>query len=100
MDAVQARLLAGVLGPLADPTRLRLTSLIPGADEACVCELTAPLTVSHHLRVLAGLVTAQRRGTWVYSRARRETLEALGSLFSGALWSRSARHWPDVCWRS
>ncbi len=63
MHVGQAELLAGLLSALADPTRLRLISLIAAADEACVCDLTAPFTVSqptisHHLRVLreAGLV--------------------------------------------
>lgn len=92
MGAEQADSLGGLLRALADPVRLRLMSLIAAADEVCVCELTAPFTVSqptisHHLRVLreAGLVDCERRGTWVYYRARRETLAALGGLFSGVL---------------
>lgn len=92
MDAEQAASLSGLLRALADPIRLRLMSLIASADEICVCDLTGPFTVSqptisHHLRVLreAGLVECQRRGTWVYYRARRETLEALGGLLSGTL---------------
>ncbi|MGA8016962.1 MAG: metalloregulator ArsR/SmtB family transcription factor [Candidatus Dormiibacterota bacterium] len=92
MDAEQADSLGSLLRALADPVRLRLMSLIAAADEVCVCELTAPFavsqpTISHHLRVLreAGLVDCQRRGTWVYYRARRETLAALGGLFSEVL---------------
>lgn len=41
--------------------------------ELCVCDLESRFdlgqpTVSHHLRILreAGVVTAERRGTWVY----------------------------------
>jgi ArsR family transcriptional regulator, arsenate/arsenite/antimonite-responsive transcriptional repressor len=92
MSAEQADAVAGLLKALADPVRLRLMSLIAAADEACVCDLTAPFalsqpTISHHLRVLreAGLVDAQRRGTWVYYRAQREALDAIGGLFADAL---------------
>ena len=95
MSAQQAESVAGLLKALADPVRLRLMSLIAGADEACVCELTTTFavsqpTISHHLRVLreAGLVDSERRGTWVYYRARREALEAVGGLFGDAVLSR------------
>ncbi|MDQ3734938.1 MAG: metalloregulator ArsR/SmtB family transcription factor, partial [Actinomycetota bacterium] len=65
MDLEQAEALAGVLKAIAEPTRLRLISLVAAHDgaEACVCELTDPVglsqpTVSHHLKVLvdAGLL--------------------------------------------
>ncbi len=88
----QAERVAGLMKALSDPVRLRLMSLIAAADEACVCDLTAPFTVSqptisHHLKVLrdAGLVDGERRGTWVWYRARREALDAIGGLFAGAL---------------
>ena len=67
--------LSQVLKALADPTRLRLLSLIASHDgaEACVCDLTEPVglsqpTVSHHLKVLvdAGLVARDKRGVWAY----------------------------------
>jgi ArsR family transcriptional regulator len=83
--------LAGVLKAIADPTRLRLLSLIyahTGA-EACVCELTTPLgltqpTISHHLKVLvdAGLLTRDKRGVWAYYRAVPARLAALGTLIA------------------
>jgi ArsR family transcriptional regulator len=69
--------LAALLRVLADPSRLRILSLIHAqpSHEACVCHLTDSLelsqgTVSHHLRVLyeAGLVDRERRGNWVYYR--------------------------------
>ena len=95
MGAAQAETMAGLLRALADPIRLRLMSIIAAADEACVCDLTAPFTVSqptisHHLRVLkeAGLVDSERRGTWVYYRARPEALDALGGLFTAAVAAR------------
>jgi len=71
----QARELASVLKALADPTRLRLLSLVAatGGGEACVCDLTEPVgltqpTVSHHLKVLvdAGLLVREKRGVWAY----------------------------------
>ncbi len=83
--------LAGVLKAIAEPTRLRLLSLIAAhADgEACVCDLSAPIeltqpTVSHHLKVLrdAGLVTSERRGTWVYYKTVPQRLAALSQLLA------------------
>lgn len=65
-----------LLKAVADPHRLTILAMLAGADdEVCVCEFTEGLplnqpTVSHHLRILreAGLVTCERRGTWVYYR--------------------------------
>ena len=92
LTAEQAEHAAGLLKALADPVRLRLMSIIAARDEACVCELTTPFevsqpTISHHLKVLrdAGLVDCERRGTWVWYRARRAALDAVGGLFHGAL---------------
>ena len=71
----QATDLAHTLKAIADPSRLRLMSLLADqpAGEMCVCELTEPLglsqpTVSHHLKVLtdAGLLSREKRGTWAY----------------------------------
>jgi len=69
--------LAPLFKALADPMRLRLLSLIACHDggESCVCDLldafdvTAP-SVSYHLKILreAGLISSERRGTWVYYR--------------------------------
>jgi len=77
--------LAGWFGVLADPTRLRLLSLIAAADEACAaCDLVEPLgvsqpTVSHHLKTLrdSGLVESEKRGRWVYYRPVPEALSVL-----------------------
>jgi ArsR family transcriptional regulator len=80
-----------VLKVLADPTRLRLLSLIQAQPdgEACVCHLTAPVglsqpTVSHHLKVLldAGLVTREQRGSWAYFRVVPEALATLRALLT------------------
>lgn len=86
LDAATAKRLAGVLRALAEPTRLRLVSLIAGhaGGEACVCELTEPVglsqpTVSHHLRTLvdAGLLQREQRGRWAYYRLVPGALDAL-----------------------
>jgi ArsR family transcriptional regulator len=61
---------------LADPHRLAMLATVARAgDDVCVCDFTGALpleqpTVSHHLKILreAGLVTCERRGTWVYYR--------------------------------
>ena len=79
--------LARAFKALGDETRLGMMLLIAGRDELCVCEiephfdLSQP-TVSHHLKQLkdAGLVSAERRGTWVYYRAERAILHKLRQL--------------------
>ena len=85
----QAELLARKLKALADPTRLRLISIVAASDgaEACVCDLTEPIglsqpTVSHHLRILleAGYLTRSRRGTWAYYRLVPGALESVSQL--------------------
>ena len=82
-EAAQTAAMFRVLG---DPSRLQLLSLIANQPkgEACVCELTEPLglsqpTVSHHLKVMyeAGLLSKERRGTWIYYRLVPERIEAL-----------------------
>jgi ArsR family transcriptional regulator len=84
---------AALLKAVADPYRLTMISTLADAlDEVCVCDFTDALplnqpTVSHHLRILreAGLVTCERRGTWVYYRiasdARSRIEGALASIF-------------------
>ena len=77
---------------IGDPVRQRLLSLIASAgSETCVCDLndafdlTQP-TISHHLKVLreAGLVSSERRGTWVYYRLDPEALARLAALLDTA----------------
>jgi ArsR family transcriptional regulator len=66
---------------LGDETRLRLMHLLVCYEETlCVCEMMDALElpqyqVSRHLSVLknAGLVTSQRRGTWMYYSLEAET---------------------------
>ncbi|MCT2277692.1 ArsR/SmtB family transcription factor [Micromonospora chalcea] len=91
VPAETAAVLAPAFKALGDPVRLQLMSMIASADggEACVCDLTPAFdltgpTISHHLKTLreAGLVDAERRGTWVYYRARPQILRQLAGLLS------------------
>jgi ArsR family transcriptional regulator len=74
---------------LSDPVRLRLLSSIASrtGGEACVCDISVGVdvsqpTISHHLKVLrdAGLLTSERRASWVYYAVVSEALTALSSL--------------------
>jgi ArsR family transcriptional regulator len=89
LSAAEARELSVLLKAIADPARLRLVSLIACHEggEACVCELTGAFdltapTISHHLRVLreAGLISSERRGTWVYYRTNEGVLARLAAV--------------------
>jgi ArsR family transcriptional regulator len=91
IQPAEAETLAGVFKALADPSRLRLISLVAAHEdaEACVCELTDPVglsqpTVSHHLRILvdAGILTREQRGRWAYYRLVPDTLNALSALIA------------------
>ncbi|MBN9215691.1 MAG: transcriptional regulator [Microbacterium sp. SCN 70-200] len=71
----EAESLALTMKALADPTRLRLLSIVAASEnsEACVCDLVEPIglsqpTISHHLKVLtsAGFLTRRKRATWAY----------------------------------
>src|SRR5690242_16509329 len=91
LPAQTAAVLAPAFKALGDPVRLQLMSMIASAPdgEVCVCELTPGFelsgpTISHHLRTLreAGLVDAERRGTWVYYRPRPGILRQLAALLT------------------
>ena len=73
-----------LLKALAEPTRLRLATLLALNGETCVCELAAALDapdfrISRHLTIMKdrGLVAARREGTWIHYRlaAPRSRLE-------------------------
>ena len=89
LSAEQADRIVVLLKALSDPTRLRLMSLIAATDELCVCDLMGPFgvsqpNISHHLKVLheSGLLDREKRGTWVFYKARPAAMAALGSLFT------------------
>jgi ArsR family transcriptional regulator len=91
LDAVAAERLAAVLKVLAEPTRLRLLSLVAAHQdsEACICNLTdlvgvSQPTVSHHMKLLvdAGLLDREQRGKWAYYRLVPGALDTLTTLLS------------------
>lgn len=78
---------------LGDATRLEVVGLLAArGKELCACEIESHFelsqpTVSHHMRLLreAGIVSAERRGTWVYytlDRGLREKLREFGALLA------------------
>jgi ArsR family transcriptional regulator, arsenate/arsenite/antimonite-responsive transcriptional repressor len=77
---------AALFKALGDETRLDILGfLLSKGDALCVChiedhvkELSQP-TISHHLRLLreAGLVTTERRGTWIHYSIDRSVRERL-----------------------
>jgi ArsR family transcriptional regulator len=109
ITAGQAEKLARTLRALAEPTRLRLVSMVAAHEggEACVCDLTGPLgltqpTISHHLKVLvdAGIFTRAKRGKWAFYAlvpAALDTLAAVlstsGSIISSTAGPADARPW-------
>jgi len=83
LTVARAETLAHAFAALSDPVRLRLLSLIAtsAAGEVCACDVVDQLgksqpTISHHLKVLreAGLVTADKRGVWMWYRAVPERI--------------------------
>ena len=89
ISADQAESLATALRAIADPTRLRLISMVAAHDggEACVCDLTEPVglsqpTVSHHLKILveAGILIREQRGKWAYYTLQPDRLQAIADL--------------------
>jgi len=93
ITASQATGLARLLKALADPTRLRLVSMVAAREdgEACVCDLTEPLgltqpTISHHLKILveAGIFNRDKRGVWAYYSLVPAALSALSAVLQPA----------------
>jgi len=91
LGAGDATTLARTFKALADPTRLRLLSLVAAHEggEACVCDLVEPVglsqpTVSHHLKVLvdAGLLVRQKRGVWAYFTLVPAAMDAVAAVLT------------------
>jgi ArsR family transcriptional regulator len=89
LSAEEAVELAAAFKALGDPVRLRLLSLIAAHEggEACVCDISGAFelsqpTISHHLKVLrqAGLVSSERRATWVYYRVNPQVIGLLANV--------------------
>lgn len=92
-DVEQAAAVAQVFKALGDPVRLRIVSIVASnaGGEVCVCDITGAFdlsqpTISHHLKVLkdVGLLTSERRASWVYYRLVPETLNDLSALLNVA----------------
>jgi ArsR family transcriptional regulator, arsenate/arsenite/antimonite-responsive transcriptional repressor len=88
LSLADAERLAHLLKAVADPTRLRLLSIVAAQDggEACVCDLTEPVgltqaTVSHHMKVFvdAGIMTREQRGKWAYYAIVGDALDTLAA---------------------
>lgn len=67
---------------LGDSTRLAILQQLRAHEEVCACAFVACCdvaqpTVSHHLKVLreAGLISANKRGVWMYYRLNTGALE-------------------------
>jgi ArsR family transcriptional regulator len=83
---------------LGDPTRWRILEFLAQPvqsccsreDGVCACDLETFLgvtqpTISHHMKLLAdaGLVTAERRGRWVYYELEPAAFRELASSLEG-----------------
>jgi len=85
MSHDQATVTAAVFKALSDPHRIRIISLLSGAEgQVCVCDLTEPLglaqaTVSHHLKKLldAGLLQREQHGRWAYYALDQRAMDRL-----------------------
>ncbi|TFC76611.1 transcriptional regulator [Cryobacterium cheniae] len=82
-DAAES--LATMFKALADPARVKIMTMLLNAEEICACDVATGIgktaaTASHHLKLLrdVGLVTCDKRGTWVYYRAVPARLTAIG----------------------
>jgi ArsR family transcriptional regulator len=86
--ALDAGLKALASAPRRHLLRIIAESTSPGGaccdTDVCACKLAdaldlAPSTISHHMSVLvkAGLVSATKRGLWVYYRLERDALGAV-----------------------
>lgn len=76
-----------LLAALADPVRLSIVRQLAASGAVCACDFTescavAQPTVSHHLKVLreAGVVTSERRGSWVWYRLAPDAVGRLSAI--------------------
>ena len=79
--------LAAAFKAVGHPVRLQILELLAlRSDPVCACNIESRFslsqpTISHHLRVLrkAGLVTGERRGTWIYYSVSEEGIGPISS---------------------
>ena len=91
--------IAAVCAALADPTRLRILSLLSD-DEVCVCDIHESLdipqpTASRHLAYLrrSGLVEGRRDGLWVHYRLSPALMPHVRHAVEAVL--HAVRHCPE-----
>ncbi len=85
LRALAAKPYAKLFKALGDETRLEMIGLLAAAGPSlCACDIESHFdlsqpTISHHLKILreAGLITGERRGTWVYYAINRAALARL-----------------------
>lgn len=80
------------LKALGDPVRLRILEFLQHPDPSCcnredsvcACDIEGKLglaqpTISHHMKILvdAGLVTAEKRGRWMFYELRDDAIDEL-----------------------
>jgi len=90
LSETDAATMALMFKALSDPVRLRLFSKVAShtGKEVCVYDIqdvgVSQPTVSHHLKKLreAGLLSCERRGTWVYYRVEPSVLAAMSALLA------------------
>lgn len=88
LTAEEAVRTAAMFKALGDPVRLRLFSAVASHKNgaASVCDISdvgvSQPTVSYHLKKLrdAGLLTSERRGTWIFYRVEPSVLAAMGQM--------------------
>lgn len=86
----EAEVAAAMFKALGDPIRLQIFSRIASHEggEACVCDISdvgvSQPTVSHHLKKLreAGLLTSERRGTWIFYKVAPSVMASMGQRFA------------------
>lgn len=81
--------LASLFKALSEPVRVRLMALLLSREELCVCDLVEALglpqsVVSRHLAYLRNhnLVSASRRGVWMYYRISDSARSSLSPLLA------------------
>lgn len=100
-----AAALVSLFKAMGDETRLEMLSLMVDAGEPlCACHIESHFslsqpTISHHLRVLklAGVVTAERRGTWMYYSILPSVRTQLAALVSALPKRSSTKSANRVC---
>jgi ArsR family transcriptional regulator len=74
LDPSAAGNLAELFKALADPTRVAIVNRLAAGEECCVCDMTDAFD--------AGLVEAERRGTWAYYRLVPDAIGRLREVFA------------------